>query len=175
MKTLTNSVLLVIINTLCSFACQAQFLESQSMVRSEIKTQRQEYHCLKTAKAKKTDDGKIYIYWTVQGDLNEGSFVIYKSRDFAEPVLIDVIHHYGYDSNSSAMKVPFYFAVIDSSSDNFYNMYHIIKQNKTDTLYPIEMGVVPKSAVDFKVENVGSSKKYYMRTPEKSEYYCLEF
>lgn len=175
MKYIKFWVFLVLGVTFHSIPINAQFLESHSIVKSELQAERQEYRCLKTAKAKKTDDGKIYISWMVQGDCEEGSFIIYKSRDFSEPILIDVIYYSGYKLNSNATTVPFYFATIDSSEDNSYNMYHIIKQNKKESLYPSSLGLVSKSAVDFRVENTNSSNKYYMRTPSQTEYYCLEF
>lgn len=166
---------LVVGAVIMSTRCHAQFLESQPIVKNEIKIDRQVYGSLKTARAMKTDDGKIYISWTIQGDCNEGSFVIYKSRDFFNPTLIGSLYYFGYDKKEHISEIPFYFSTVDSSGDNFYNMYHIVKKNKNESFYPSDINLISRSAVDFRVENINSSNKYYLRTPNQSEYYCLEF
>ena len=98
-------------------------------------------------------NGKVYVSWTIMGDTLEGCFAIYKSKDYGKAKIVQYVTF----PKGLVRNVPILFSIVDSSVENEYDMYHIVKLDGNTVFYANEHVIFRNSVAN-------------MRMPEKDSY-----
>lgn len=162
-------VLVFVLFSLC-FPARAQYLDSESLAKEQMRVDMQDYDKIENVSIEKTNDGDVYLSWVVRGDTVDGCFIVYKSRDYIDPELVSIINY----PNNKHPNTYLSLSVVDSTKDEFYNMYHIIKADKRRSLMATPKKYITQSAMDVRVDGVVSDGQS-ARTSRNNGFYAEGF
>jgi hypothetical protein len=162
---------LILLFTLAStLVSNGQYIEGNSLISVPSNPYNNDYKGLVSSRITHLN-GKVYISWTVMNDTVQGCFAVYKSKDYGRAKAINYVTF----PEGLVRDVPILFSIVDSSVENQYDIYHIVKIDQNTVFYANEHVLFRNSVANMRLPEHDSYIEQKRLAESRKEFYSQGF